>query len=70
MASDAHVTLKNEHKLVEVYKALKSDSRIKLEQSIKEGHLDYKQIMDGLVCNGQDPMSFAINKGSYKTAKM
>jgi hypothetical protein len=59
-----------EKKLVKVCEALKSDSRIRLQQAISNVSAGYKQIAEGLVCNGMDPITFALSNGAEKTAKL
>jgi hypothetical protein len=59
-----------EEKLVKVCEALKSDSRIKLQQAISNVSAGYREIAEGLVCNGVDPITFALNNGAVNTAKL
>tara|TARA_R110002167_G_scaffold100491_4_gene262273 strand:+ start:563 stop:877 length:315 start_codon:yes stop_codon:yes gene_type:complete len=69
--TQVHAMDKNmEEKLVKVCEAAKSDSRIKLQQAISNVSTGYKEIAESLVCNGVDPITFALNNGSVKTAKL
>ena len=58
-----------ETNLVEVCEAIKSDSVIKVNVAIRDSGLGMKQITKGLVCNGYDPVSFALANDAEKTAK-
>jgi hypothetical protein len=59
-----------ERHLVKICKALKSNSKIRLHRAIKNSHLSYKAVGKGLVCNGDDPVTFALKNESNKTAKL
>ncbi|MFT7009195.1 MAG: hypothetical protein ACJAXJ_003743 [Colwellia sp.] len=58
-----------ESKLVKVCEAIKSDRLIKVNIAIKNSGVSIKQIANGLVCNGLDPVSFALANDAQKTAK-
>lgn len=58
-----------ESKLVKVCEALKSDSLIKLSVAVRNSGVGMKQIANGLVCNGADPVSFALANDAEKTAR-
>ena len=58
-----------ESNLVEVCEAIKSDSVIKVNVAIRDSGLGMKQIANGLVCNGYDPVSFALANDAQKTAQ-
>ena len=58
-----------ESNLVEVCEAIKSDSVIKLNVAIRDSGLGMKQIAKGLVCNGYDPVNFALANDATKTAQ-
>jgi hypothetical protein len=58
-----------ESKLVNVCEAIKSDSTLKLHIAIKESGIASKKISSGLVCNGHDPVTFAMVNDAKKTAK-
>jgi hypothetical protein len=58
-----------EGKLVKVCEAIKSDSLIKMKTAVRNSGVDMKQIANGLVCNGADPVSFALANDAEKTAK-
>jgi hypothetical protein len=70
-ASYANAMDKNlEEKLLKVCEAVKSDSRIKLQQAVSEVPAGYKQITRSLMCNGMDPITYALHHGSQNTAKL
>ncbi|WP_198556614.1 DUF3718 domain-containing protein [Paraglaciecola sp. MB-3u-78] len=58
-----------ESKLVKVCEAIKSDRLIKVNVAVKNSGVSIKQIANGLVCNGLDPVSFALANDAQKTAK-
>lgn len=58
-----------ESKLVKICEAIKSDRVIKVNIAIRDSGLGIKQIANGLVCNGHDPVSFALLNKAQKTAK-
>ena len=55
--------------LVEICEAIKSNSKIKLYIAIRESGIGTKAISGGLVCDGYEPVTFAILSGAEKTAK-
>ena len=55
--------------LVKICKAIKSDSKIKLHVAIRNSGIKSKAISKGLVCNGYDPVTFAIVNKAQNTAK-
>jgi hypothetical protein len=59
-----------EHSLVKICEALKSNSKIRLHRAVKNSGLSYKKVAKDLVCNGQDPVTFALMNDSKKTAKL
>ncbi|MFT5542513.1 MAG: hypothetical protein ACI97K_001348 [Glaciecola sp.] len=58
-----------EKKLVNICEALKSDSKIKLRRAIKDSRLKEQNVMKGLVCNGMDPITFALSENANVTAQ-
>jgi hypothetical protein len=58
-----------EGNLVKVCKAIKSDSLIKVKVAVRESGISIRKIANGLVCNGADPVSFALANDAEKTAK-
>ncbi|GAC21786.1 DUF3718 domain-containing protein [Paraglaciecola arctica] len=58
-----------EEKLVKVCEAIKSDKVIKVNMAVRDSGIGMKQIANGLVCNGYDPVSFALINNAEKTAK-
>jgi hypothetical protein len=58
-----------EGKLVKVCEAIKSDSPIKVKSAVLKSGVEMKQIANSLVCNGVDPVSFALANDAEKTAK-
>lgn len=59
-----------EKALVEVCKAVKSNSRIKLHTTLKKHRLKYEAISEGLVCNGHDVVTFATLNGASQNANL
>lgn len=60
---------KLEAKLIKVCEAIKSDSKIKVYKAIKNSGIKARVISNGLVCNGYDPVTFAIIHSAENTAK-
>jgi len=58
-----------ESKLVKVCEAIKSDSPIKVNTAVRNSGVGIKHIANSLVCNGVDPVSFALANNAEKTAK-
>ncbi|WP_185967923.1 DUF3718 domain-containing protein [Thalassotalea sp. PS06] len=54
--------------LVDTCKAAMSNSTMKLRSTLKSYRLDAKTAALGLVCNGEDVITFASNRGAMKTA--
>ena len=59
-----------EAKLVKICYALKSDSKIRLHRTVKQSRLGYKQIAEGLKCNGKSAMEFALFNDASNTANL
>ena len=68
-AQASYIDPVTEGNLVKVCEAIKSDSVIKVNVAVRESGLGMKQIAKGLVCNGHDPVSFALVNDAEKTAK-
>ena len=58
-----------EGKLIAVCEAVKSDSRFKLHRAVKATGLNIKHLHEGLVCNGQDMLTFAVTHNASETAQ-
>jgi hypothetical protein len=58
-----------EGNLVKICNAIKNDSLIKVKVAVQESGISMREIADGLVCNGVDPVSFALANDAEKTAK-
>ena len=58
-----------ESKLVKVCEAIKSDSLINVNSAVLKSGVDIKTIANSLVCNGVDPVSFALANDAEKTAE-
>jgi hypothetical protein len=56
--------------LLKICEALKSNSKLRLHKAIKKSGFSYKTVAKGLVCNGHDPVSFALMNDARKTAKL
>lgn len=55
--------------LVKICEAIKSDSKLKVHSAIKKSGIKARIISEGLVCNGYDPVTFAIVNNAQTTAK-
>lgn len=55
--------------LVNICKALKSDSKHKVRKAIKNSGLSKGGVMNGLVCNDMDPLTFALSHNANESAK-
>lgn len=54
--------------LVDTCKAAMSNKTMKLKSTLEEYNLDEKTVALGVVCNGEDIITFAQNHGATKTA--
>jgi len=68
-AQASYIDPVTEGNLIKVCKAIKSDSLIKVKVAVKHSGISIREIADGLVCNGVDPVSFALANDAAKTAK-
>ena len=68
--ASANMSTSTEHNLVSVCKALKSDSKLQLMNAVKSSGVSYENLAQGLVCNGQQPVNFALANGAQKTADL
>lgn len=68
-AQASNMNAVTEGNLVKVCNAIKSDSLIKVKVAVQESGISIREIADGLVCNGFDPVSFALANDAEKTAK-
>lgn len=59
-----------ESDLVRVCEAIKSDSKLKLNRTLKQTNLSYRAISDGLVCNGMSVHDFAQQHKASKTGEL
>lgn len=55
--------------LVKICEAIKSDNKLKLHMAIKDSGLKARTVSKGLVCNGYDPVTFAMVNDAQSTAK-
>ena len=58
-----------ESKLVEVCEAIKSDNLSKVNDAVKDSGVSIKKLANSLVCNGQNPVSFAMANDAGKIAQ-
>lgn len=56
----AHV----EKNLIAICKAIKSNKPIAVSSAVKESRISYRALHKGLVCNGQDMLSFAATNNA------
>ncbi|WP_100643963.1 DUF3718 domain-containing protein [Alteromonas facilis] len=59
-----------EKDLVRICEALKSDSKLQLHRAVKRSRLSFKQINQGLVCNGDSAQDFALSHDAQQTADL
>ncbi|WP_412725250.1 DUF3718 domain-containing protein [Alteromonas sp. D210916BOD_24] len=59
-----------EKELIAVCKAVKSDSRLRLNFAVKATGLSMRDLHKGLVCNGEDMLAFASTHGATKTGAL
>ena len=55
--------------LVKICEAIKSDSKYKVNRAIKNSGIKAKTVSESLVCNGYDPVTFAMVNNAQNTAK-
>lgn len=68
-AQASNIDAVTESKLVKVCEAIKSDSLLKVNVAVQESGINIRKIANDLVCNGFDPVSFALANDAEKTAK-
>lgn len=69
-AQAEYISPEIEQKLVKICTAIKSNNKMKLHKAIKSTRLNPRAVAKGLVCNGHDPVSFALTNKAVGTAKM
>lgn len=69
-AASAKITDSKEESLVKICEALTSDRTIRLKRSMKKAGVTFKQINEGLVCNGKSAINFALLHDANKTASL
>lgn len=60
----------HENRLVNLCEAVKSDDRAQLVSEMKQYHLQARHVVKGLVCNGEDAITFAKLNGADSTADL
>ncbi|AGH46360.1 DUF3718 domain-containing protein [Paraglaciecola psychrophila] len=55
--------------LVKICEAIKNNNTLKVHRAIKNSGIRARIISEGLVCNGYDPVTFAIVNKAQSTAK-
>lgn len=60
----------HEKSLQDLCVAVKSDSRAQLVKEMKQNHLRARHVVKGLVCNGDDAITFAKLNGASKNADL
>lgn len=58
-----------ENKLVNICEALKTDNKLKLKRAIRKSGFKEHNIKRGLVCNGMDPITFALSENANVNAE-
>ena len=59
-----------EKRLIAVCEAVKSDNRLKLHRAVRATGLSMRDVHEGLVCNGQDMLTFALTHNAAKNAQL
>lgn len=59
-----------ENNLIAVCKAVKSDKPFRLYQAVKRTGISLKDLHEGLVCNGEDMISFAMTHNATKNGAL
>ncbi|MDO6565529.1 DUF3718 domain-containing protein [Alteromonas sp. 1_MG-2023] len=57
----------SEKDLVAVCEAIQDDNRLALHKAVKRSRISYKDLHKGLVCNGEDMLSFAQSNNAIST---
>ncbi|WP_339722026.1 DUF3718 domain-containing protein [uncultured Paraglaciecola sp.] len=68
-AQARYIDKKTEANLVKICEAIKSNSKIKLHIAIRDSGINAKAVSKGLVCNGYDPVTFAMVNKAENTGK-
>ena len=68
--ANTHISKTMETNLVKVCNALKSDNRLQLRRAVKQTGATFTNIAEGLKCNGESAMDFALNNGATSTADL
>ena len=58
-----------EDKLVKICEAIRDDNKVALRKAVKASRLSYRKLDKGLVCNGQDMMTFAARHNAIETSQ-
>ena len=59
-----------EANLIKVCEALRGNNKLKLHLAVKRTGVRYHHLAKGLVCNGQDAVTFALSHNANKTAAL
>lgn len=59
-----------ENDLIAVCEAVKSDSRLKLDRAVKATGLSMRDLHEGLVCNSEDMITFALTHNATKNGAL
>jgi hypothetical protein len=68
-AQAKYIDKNTEANLVKICEAIKSNSKVKVHIAIRDSGITAKAVSKGLVCNGYDPVTFAIKNKAQNTAK-
>jgi hypothetical protein len=60
----------HERTLVSLCEAVRSNNKMRLHHTLKQARISYSEMQEGLVCNGKDPMTFAMLNGSEDNAHL
>lgn len=69
--SDNQLFVNDEDRMyLRLCKAVRTNNKLHLHLTLKKEGVSYEQMQEGLVCNGQDPITFAMLSGSEETAHL
>jgi hypothetical protein len=70
-SSTAHAKyIHNEKSLIKVCEAIQTNSPSQLRSAVKRSGHNYQALADGLLCNGQTVIEFAMANGAAKNASL
>lgn len=68
-AKYAPITENLEKDLVNICQAIKDNHKIRIRKAIKHSGFTKRHVSEGLVCNGMEPLEFALFNNAIKSAE-